>query len=323
MSVFHRQKREHALAGDRHTRVANETNDTTAAHRPSAGPSGRVAPEVAAEQRPTSGSTPRPAEPAPAPVPGTMSSAAGTHRYPIPGDSASAEEMEASWAERTRIVLSPVAAPSILGLFGFMGATLMVAAWMAGWYGDPTTLFTLWPFALAFGGIAQLLAAMWSYRARDGVATAMHGLWGSFWIGFGILTLLAETGIHPPLALAKDVPFAWWFIVLAAITMMGALASLGDNLGLFAVLGLLTAGSAFAAVGFYGGGAWAFNIAGYVLVASAAAAWYSASAMMLKGSFGRTVLPLGNLKAAANVPGRKPTYPMEYPLGMAGAKVGQ
>lgn len=311
MSMFHRHKGEHASDGATMTRPA-----------PAPDPTGEVAPEVAAEQRTTAVPAQRAgrrAEPE-----GTGAEAPTTpYRTPSADDSMSSDELEAYWTERSRIVLSPVAAPSILGLFGFMGATLMVAAWMAGWYGGPTTVYTLWPFALAFGGIAQFLAAMWSYKARDGVATAMHGLWGTFWIGFGILTLLAQTGIHPPLALAKDVPFAWWFIVLASITMMGALASMADNLGLFTVLGLLAAGSAFAAVGFYGGGAWAFTVAGYVLVASAAAAWYAASAMMLKESFGRTILPIGNLRADANIPGRKPSHPVEYPLGMPGAKVGQ
>jgi hypothetical protein len=40
---------------------------------------------------------------------------------------------ETGWRARTRVVLSPMAAPSIIGLFGFMGATLMVGAWQAGW----------------------------------------------------------------------------------------------------------------------------------------------------------------------------------------------
>ena len=233
------------------------------------------------------------------------------------------EEMEYFWGERSRIVLTPVAAPSILGLYGFMGATVMVAAWMAGWYGTTVTPFTLWPFALAFGGIAQFLAAMWCYRARDGLGTAMHGLWGTFWIGFGILTLLAETGVAPALVLAKNPAFAWWFIVLASITMMGALAAMGENLGIFTVLGLLAAGSAFAAIGFYGGGAWAFTVAGYVLVASAAAAWYTASAMMLEGSLGRTILPLGTMRRGANMPGGRATRPIEYAFGMPGARAGQ
>src|SRR5579884_4566163 len=95
---------------------------------------------------------------------------------------------------RAEIFLQPIAAPSILGLFGFAGATFMVAAHMAGWYGSARTDLFLFPFAALFGGLAQFLAGMWAYKARDGIATAMHGTWGSFWMAFGILYLLAATG---------------------------------------------------------------------------------------------------------------------------------
>ena len=96
------------------------------------------------------------------------------------------------WRDRTRLVLTPIAAPSILGLFGFAGATFIVAAYLANWYGTAATPFFLFPFALFFGGLAQLVAGFYSYRARDGLATAMHGMWGSFWLAFGILNLLAR-----------------------------------------------------------------------------------------------------------------------------------
>src|SRR5205085_3066746 len=56
----------------------------------------------------------------------------------------------------TRIFLQPVAAPSVLGLFGFGIATFTVAANVAGWYGDHThTPLVLGPFALFAGGLAQ------------------------------------------------------------------------------------------------------------------------------------------------------------------------
>ncbi len=38
-------------------------------------------------------------------------------------------------------------------------------------------------------------AGMWAYRARDAVATAMHGTWGSFWMAYGLLQLLLVTGV--------------------------------------------------------------------------------------------------------------------------------
>ena len=63
--------------------------------------------------------------------------------------------------DHTTIALLPVAAPSGLGLYGFAAATFMVVAKLAGWYGNAETPLVLSPFALAAGGIAQLLAGMW------------------------------------------------------------------------------------------------------------------------------------------------------------------
>jgi hypothetical protein len=45
--------------------------------------------------------------------------------------------------------------------------------------------------------------------------------------------------------------------------------------------------------------------------------------MMLKASFGRVVLPLGEPKAAANSPGHDHTHPIEYSYGEPGIKQGQ
>lgn len=52
----------------------------------------------------------------------------------------------------TQAFLQPIAAPSILGLYAFAGSTLIVAAELAGWYGDSQTALYLAPFAAAFGG---------------------------------------------------------------------------------------------------------------------------------------------------------------------------
>src|SRR3954451_25125276 len=94
---------------------------------------------------------------------------------------------------RPRVFLQPIAAPSVLGLFGFAGATFIVAANLAGWYGNASSPGYLFPFAMFFGGLAQFTAGMWAYKARDAVATAMHGMWGSFWLGYGLLNLLVAT----------------------------------------------------------------------------------------------------------------------------------
>jgi succinate-acetate transporter protein len=226
------------------------------------------------------------------------------------------------WMRQTRVFLQPIAAPSILGLFGFAGATFIVSANLAGWYGSTQSAQYLFPFAAAFGGIAQFAAGMWAFRARDAVATAMHGMWGSFWIAFGVLHLLAAVGALT-LPTGAFPELGYWFLALAVITGLGTIAALGENLGITAVLGVLTVGAAFAAVHFLTGDeAWK-TAAGWVLVASSVLATYTAGAMMIAGAWGRTILPLGEYRRSANVPGRRPIDALQYEHGEPGVRQGQ
>jgi len=137
-----------------------------------------------------------------------------------------------SWAARTRVVLQPIAPPSILGLFAFAGATFIVAAHLAGWYGTTTSPEYLFPFAAIFGGVAQFAAGMWAYRARDGLATAMHGMWGSFWMAYGILFLLVAVGAVTVPASGSFPELGYWFLALGVITAFGALAALAEGVDL-------------------------------------------------------------------------------------------
>jgi uncharacterized protein len=149
--------------------------------------------------------------------------------------------------EHTRVMLQPIAAPSILGLFGFSGATFIVAAHLAGWYGSTQSPAFLFPFAAMFGGLAQFLAGMWAFKARDGVATAMHGMWGSFWLAYGLLNLLVAVGVYT-IPTGSFPELGYWFLALSAITAFGAVAAVAESISLFAVLSTLTVGSAFLAV---------------------------------------------------------------------------
>jgi uncharacterized protein len=248
--------------------------------------------------------------------------------YVVEGNAADAgpgapDEAAEDWESRSRIVLTPVAAPSILGLFGFFSATLLVGSHLAGWWGGTTAPLLVFPFALVLGGLAQFLAGMWAYRARDGLATAMHGIWGGFWLAFGLYQLLVATRVLPMVIGTQDVAFGFWFIPMAAITAMGALAAAARNGLVVAVLAPLAAGSVFAAVGYIGGIAWCLTVAGWLFVFSAGFAWYEAGAMMIKAAAGRTILPTGEYRIAANVPGRKPEEPVRYEAGMPGSRVGQ
>jgi succinate-acetate transporter protein len=198
-----------------------------------------------------------------------------------------------------QIWLQPVAAPSILGLYGFAGATFIVAAHMAHWFGGAQADFVLFPFAAFFGGLAQFLAGMWAFKARDGLATAMHGMWGSFWMAYGILwTLIAAGKVAMPQPGIANQALGFWFIVLAAITWMGMGASLAEATGVSWVLGWLAAGSTVAAIGQLAGIEALNVLAGWLFIVSAILAWWVASALMFKGAWGRTVLRFGEKKKA-------------------------
>lgn len=230
------------------------------------------------------------------------------------------------WRERSRVVISPVASPSAMGLFAFSAATLMVAGDLAGWYGSSHTMMYFAPFALAFGGIGQFLAGMWSYKARDTIATVAHTMWGSFWIGFGILWLMiGGKALAMPAGAGTThiTALGMWFVMLAVLTTLCALAAVGKNVALFTTLGLLSAGSALLAAGYLGGSHTTIVAGGWVLVASVGAAIYTGAALMFADSYGRTILPLGKFKKDANVPGRVVVHPIEYAGGMPGVRVGQ
>ncbi len=213
-----------------------------------------------------------------------------------------AEQAEQNQAQQ---FLQPIAAPSILGLYAFAGSTFIVSAHLAGWYGGPDTPLYLLPFAAIFGGIAQFAAGMWAYKARDAIATAMHGTWGSFWVGFGILQLLMATGTIPANTGPTFPALGFWFIALAAITIMGTIAATANNVALTLTLGTLTLGSIFAALAQFLGAApgvgWELA-AGYAFIVAAICAWYTASALMFEGVSGRSVLPVGTTLHAQKAP---------------------
>jgi succinate-acetate transporter protein len=224
---------------------------------------------------------------------------------------------------RPRIVLQPIAAPSVLGLLGFAGATFIVAANMANWYGTAATPGYLLPFAFFFGGVAQFAAGLWAYRARDAVATAMHGMWGSFWLAWGVLELLVVTG-QLSTGTTFNHAYGFWFIPLCAITVSGTLGAFTEgNFGMSAVFATISAAAAVAAVGFLRDNITTQHAAGWVFVAAAALAWYMGTAMMLTSAAGKVVLPLFKREHDANVPGKTPTRAIQLEWAEPGIKHGQ
>ncbi|HXD69606.1 MAG TPA: GPR1/FUN34/YaaH family transporter, partial [Gaiellales bacterium] len=84
-----------------------------------------------------------------------------------------------------------------------------------------------------------------------------------------------------------------------------------------------TAGSVLLAISYLIGSSTLLTWGGWVLVVSAILAWYTATAMMLAATSGRTVLPLFKWSKSANKPGAAPLVPVQYAEGEPGVKMGQ
>ncbi len=195
--------------------------------------------------------------------------------------------------ESARVFLQPIAAPSILGQLAFAGSTFVMAAWMADWYGSAFSPYYLAPFAGVFGGAAQLLAGMWAYRARDGVATAIHGTWGSFYLAYGLLYALfaLQPSIRPTGTHFAELGF--WFIAIAAISWVVSLAAMGQRRSLASMVMFASGGATFSAIGLLSGIAWCSVVGGYLFMISSICALYDATAQVLKEVYGHEVLKLG------------------------------
>lgn len=94
------------------------------------------------------------------------------------------------------IFLRPIAPPAALGLAGFAGSTWITSSWIAGWWGSPDSPTIFFPFVAFWGGLAQFIAGLHSFHARDVLANVIHCLWGSFWMSIGLLYLLVVSVIR-------------------------------------------------------------------------------------------------------------------------------
>lgn len=86
-----------------------------------------------------------------------------------------------------QIFLQPIAPPAAIGLAGFAGSTWITSSYIANWWGGPESPTIFFPFVGLFGGLAQFIAGLYGFKARDTLVTVINTMWGSFWISIGIL----------------------------------------------------------------------------------------------------------------------------------------
>jgi succinate-acetate transporter protein len=133
---------------------------------------------------------------------------------------------------------------------------------------------------------------MWGFKARDALATAFHGIWGAFWLAFGLVGLMAATRVLPINELGSaPVSFGWWLVVIAATTWLMTAAAFKESrlLGWFMLL--VSIGATLSFIGDFVTGRYWTGVAGYFFLVSAILAWVLGSRLLLRVSnvtlFGR------------------------------------
>ncbi len=203
------------------------------------------------------------------------------------------------------IPASGIADPAPLGLAAFALTTFLLSAKNAGWMTHATGSAWL-GFAFAYGGFAQLCAAMWEFRNRNVVGATGFGTFGAFWIGLGFWVLLvanpAVAAIKPLTAAATvaslNHDLGWILLGFGIFTLYATILISQTNIALFTTFVLLFVTLIVLCIGNFKAGSallptTTIKIGGYLGVVTALAAWYTSAAGMAAGMGGKLRFPVG------------------------------
>jgi succinate-acetate transporter protein len=181
-----------------------------------------------------------------------------------------------------------IADPAPLGLACFALTTFLLSLFNAGLLpaaGEPIVLGV----ALAYGGVAQVLAGMWEFRKGNVFGATAFTSYGAFWLSFWAFVTFYAADI--PDATARATVVGWYLIGWGIFTVVLWVASLRTT-AVLALLFTLLAATFFV----LGAGDVAHNdalttLGGYLGLVTAAVAWYACLAGVSASTFGRAVLP--------------------------------
>ena len=180
-----------------------------------------------------------------------------------------------------------IADPAPLGLGAFALTTFLLSLVNAGVLPVPAEPVVL-GVALAYGGIAQVLAGMWEFRKGNVFGATVFTSYGAFWLSFwAYLTFFAEKvpAEHHGAA-------AGWFLISWAIfttlMLVAALRTTAILALLFAIVAVALFSLAFGALAASPG---LTQMGGVLGIVAAGVAWYLCLAGVVASTFGRPILP--------------------------------
>ncbi len=163
---------------------------------------------------------------------------------------------------------------------------------------DATGLAWL-PYALAYGGLAQLLAGMWEFRNRNVFGATAFATYGAFWIGLALWVRLVASAA-PPHGVAAlvyasllDKDLAWIVLAFAIFNTYMLVWSTMVSAAVFGVFLTLEITEILLCRGGFAANTTSSIGGGYIGVVTAAVAWYASAGLVIRGMKGHERLPLG------------------------------
>src|ERR1044071_7478716 len=144
-------------------------------------------------------------------------------------------------------------------------------------------------YALAYGGLGQLLAGMWEFRNRNVFGATAFSTYGGFWLSLGFFVVIAETTKLGDALKGPDVlnSLAWFLLAFAIFNTYMLLWSSRVSVAVFAVFATLEITEIVLAIGFFregnGGSAYVTHLGGWIGIVTAACAWYASAAGVVNG----------------------------------------
>jgi succinate-acetate transporter protein len=189
-------------------------------------------------------------------------------------------------------MLPITADPAPLGLAAFAATTFMLSMFNAGFMGKSLEPIVL-GMALAYGGLAQLLAGMWEMRTGNTFGAVAFTSYGAFWLSFWAFNQFYADKITDEKSLMHAVGL--YLITWGIFTTYMFIASLRVSAAVATVFLLLAATFLLLGIGNAGENESIVKLGGYVGIATALAAWYASFAAVTNDTFKRIVLPVKNL----------------------------
>jgi len=179
--------------------------------------------------------------------------------------------------------------PAPLGLMGFGMTTVLLNIHNAGFFPMDVMILSMGIF---YGGLAQVIAGIMEFRKNNLFGLTAFTSYGLFWLSLVFILIFQGGGVR-----TLDTGFlGWYFLMWGVFTGYMFLGTLTKNRALQVLFASLTILFIMLAIrDWTGTTGWFADLTGWEGIFTGASAIYLAAAEVLKDSYGREILPIGEI----------------------------